>query len=103
MSDVLVKKLFLTVRRLEVPSSDTWRLTAIVDGETVSKGLRVPVAPLDVVASGIAEEEKPWSGSAFPQSIAEQIAQLHIVRFRGQLVSRSLGTAPCPFSFHRLV
>ena len=57
MSDVLVKKLFLTVRRLEVPSSDTWRLTAIVDGETVSKGLRVPVAPLDVVASGIAEED----------------------------------------------
>ena len=57
MSDVLVKKLFLTVRRLEVPSSDTWRLTAIVDGETVSKGLRVPVAPLDEVASGLAEED----------------------------------------------
>ena len=57
MSDVLVKKLFRTVRRLEVPSSDTWRLTAVVDGETVNKGLRVPVAPLDVVASGIAKED----------------------------------------------
>ena len=57
MSGVLVKKLFLKVRRSEVPSSDTWRLTAIVGGETVSRGLREPVAPLDEVASGLAEED----------------------------------------------